>query len=143
MQTCEDCKIQIDSRKEAYCIKCGKTLCEKCCIEFFCTICWKEETDNGNEKYLMSKLRPLLVPLKQVLKREDYELTVKMVKAWHDGYIDKANEISLWLSGILTRKTMIAILSMELIADNTIKYLNPQDVPTHPYKPIHKGFHIR
>lgn len=143
METCEDCDTQVKSREEVYCIKCGKTLCESCCIEFFCTICWKEETDNGNEKDFVLKLKPILAPLKIVLKRKDYALVVKMVKAWRDEQTDKASEIGVWLSGILTRKTMLAINRMELVVDDTIKYLDPQDVPTHPYKPVHSGFYIR
>lgn len=138
---CQECyNIAISSE---YCMICGKTLCSKCRIVYFCSNCNEEEKSIDEQIILTSKLKYVLLQLHDKLQLRDYCKITEMIRYWFCGKISRGDNILIFMKGLFTSETYNVLKEIEKVVAN-YKNILPLDVivPNNPYREIKRGFYI-
>jgi len=128
MDNCEDCNTRVNP---VYCNCCSKTLCTKCRHGYLCIDCKIIEDEDQREKELISRLKPILIPMKEHLQFRDYWKIVNMIKFWTNGRISQGDNIMAELRGAFLPAAHHLLDTIERIV------IENEDPPEHIVMPTH------
>jgi len=126
----------------SYCIKCGEDVHPDCRKGNMCFECYDIETSNDKDMEFSVSLKQILIPLKQNLKPNDFNILIEIINLWQLGLFSKGDNKLLELKQHLS----VECCKLLKIIENFVVYGKgiPDfiDIPKSGYYKLPKGFNI-